>query len=251
MRIKVLSFNIRSMDDGEENTIRQRAPRLAIVISRYNPDIIGFQEFTPSWEEYIDKYYLDEYAFFNKYRTDIGWIESAPIMWKKDRFDCIKQGYFWLSDTPTIMSGGWDALGHNRICLYVLLKDKRSGKIFVYLNTHFGFGEDNQIKSVKLIHRYMDEMGKYPIFITGDFNMVPSSKPYSEMIKEVLDVNDRTIKDKSSTYHGYHPQQNLDAHIDYCFVSKNIVPIAFKIIKDLVDNKFPSDHYGIYAELQC
>ena len=70
MRIKVLSFNIRSIDDEGDNTIQQRAPRLAIVTSRYNPDIIGFQEFTPPWEEYIDKYYLDEYAFFNNIFTN-------------------------------------------------------------------------------------------------------------------------------------------------------------------------------------
>ena len=43
-------------------------------------------------------------------------------------------------------------------------------------------------------------------------------------------------------------QSNM--HIDYCFIDKTITPITFQIIDELVENKFPSDHYGIYAELE-
>ena len=250
MRINAVSFNIRCVDDENGNSIKERAPRLFTVIKPYDADVIGFQEYTPFWEDSIDRFFCDKYEFFHKYRTDTGWIESAPILWKKEKFDCLRRGCFWFSDTPEVMSGGWDDEKHNRICLYVILKDKKSGETFAFMNTHLGFGEENQVKSVRLIHQYMEKLSSYPTFITGDFNMTPSSRPYAEMVTKVADVNELTVRDRRSTYHGYNPQNDFEEHIDYCFINKDIHPIAFEIIDALVENKFPSDHYGIFAELE-
>lgn len=250
MLLKVISFNIRSVDDPNGHSIPERAPRLAKVVKPYNADLISFQEFTPVWEEFIPSCFGDEYEFFNKYRTDKGWRESPPILWKKEKFECLNRGYFWLSDTPEVMSGGWDTYPHNRICLYAILKDKASGKIFTLFNTHFGFGEQNQIKSVHLVQKYTKTVSNYPTLITGDFNMIPSTVQYGEMVKEFSDANALTINDRRSTYHAYNPQVDLNQHIDYCFIDKNITPITFKIIDEVVENKYPSDHFGIYIELE-
>ena len=249
MQIKVISFNIRCKDDENGNSVLERAPRLATVTAPYDADVIGFQEYTPFWEEHIERLFYGKYEFFNKYRTNTGWRESAPILWKKEKFDCLKRGYFWLSDTPEIMSGGWDDLPHNRICLYVVLQEKQSGKIFTFMNTHLGFGEENQVKSVRLIQEYSKKISSYPTFVTGDFNLTPSSKPYAEMVKKMLDVNGLTANDRRSTFHNYDLQKDYDAHINYCFVDENIKPVRFKIIDELVDNQFPSDHFGIFAVL--
>ena len=250
MILKVISFNIRCIDDDNGYSIPERAPRLSAVTMPYDADVIGFQEYSPFWEEYIRQYCGDKYEFFNQYRTDKEGLESTPILWKKDKFDCLKRGYFWFSDTPEVMSGGWDDYGCNRICLYVVLQEKNSGKIFTYLNTHFGFGVENQIKSVRLLQQYMENIAPYPAFVTGDFNMTLSSLPYAEMVKKFADVNELTVKDRRSTYHGYDKDNTYDEHIDYCFIDKNISPVSFKIIDEMVDGKFPSDHYGFYTELE-
>ena len=249
MSIKIISFNIRCADDENGNSIAERAPRLAKIIGKYAPDVIGFQEFTPPWTEHVEQYFGADYVIFNQYRTDTGWIESSPLLWKKDKFDCIKRGCFWLSNTPEKMSGGWDDFGHNRICLYALLQDKKDGRIFACFNTHLGFGEENQIKSVRLICRYMESLSAYPTFISGDFNMLPTSAPYAEMVKYFADVNELTVQDRRSTYHGYDLNNAYNEHIDYFFIDHKIQPISFKILDELIDGKFPSDHYGIYTEL--
>ena len=250
MRIKAISFNIRCANDENNNSILERAPRLACVITPYDADVIGLQEYTPEWEAPIFAHFSQSYEIFNQYRTDTGWIESAPILWKKEKFDCLKRGYFWLSDTPEIMSGGWDDLGHNRICLYALLQEKESGKTFVFMNTHLGFGEENQVKSVHLIQRYMESFSSFPTLLTGDFNMTPTSRAYAEMLKKATDVNAQTIHDRRSTFHAYQLEKDLNEHIDFCFVNEHVRPLDFKIIDELVDGKFPSDHYGIYADLE-
>jgi endonuclease/exonuclease/phosphatase family metal-dependent hydrolase len=249
MKLKVISFNIRCCDDKDGNTVAQRAPRLSTVTEPYDADVIGFQEYTPLWEEHIAKYYGDKYEIFNIYRTNTGHIESPPMLWKKDKFECIKKGCFWLSDTPEVMSGGWDTYGHNRTCEYAILKDKESGKKFTFMNTHFGFGNENQIKSAKLICDYADKLSDLPTFVTGDFNATPASDAYAEMVKRFTDSNGATVNDRRSTYHGYDPSVARDEHIDYCFVNEKIKPVALRIIDETVEGKYPTDHFGVYIEL--
>ena len=91
-------------------------------------------------EEYSTKTVSpDKYDIFNKYRSESN-LESTPILWKKDKFECLKTGYFWLSDTPEVESRGWDELYNcYRICVYAILKEKATGKTFNFMNTHFGF----------------------------------------------------------------------------------------------------------------
>ena len=250
MELNIVSFNIRCADDENGNSIEERAPRLSKIISNYDVDLIGFQEFTPKWENKIKKYFGAKYEIFNKYRAETE-EESAPILWRKDKFECVKTGYFWLSDTPEIESKGWDELYDcHRMCVYTILRDKERNKVFTFMNTHFGFGDDGQIKSVKLIDKYSKKISSYPTFIVGDFNMKPDSIAYDLMSKIFTDVNAVTENDLRTTYHGYHPEKITDAHIDYCFTDEKIRPVSQKIIDDLVNDMFPSDHYGLYIKIE-
>jgi len=251
MELKIVSFNIRCADDEDGNSIKERAPRLSKIISNYNVDLIGFQEFTPKWQKKIKEYFGDKYEIFNKYRSETMDVESSPILWRKDKFECVKTGYFWLSDTPEIESKGWDELFDcHRMCVYTILSEKESGKKFTFMNTHFGFGDAGQLKSVKLINEYVKQISSYPTFIVGDFNMKPDSVAYDLMTKTFTDVNAVTANDLRTTYHGYHPEKITDAHIDYCFTDEKIRAVSQKIIDDLANDMFPSDHYGLYIKLE-
>ena len=248
MTINAISFNIRYCDDADGNTICERAPRLKKVISKYDADVIGFQECTPPWEPILQDYYSAEYDIFGKHRGEDD-VESAQILWRKDKFDCIKTGYFWLSDTPDVPTREWDELCHcYRICIYAILEDRRDGKRFVVMNTHFGFGDKGQIKSVELVYDYSIKISPYPTFVLGDFNMKPDSAGYAAMTAHFTDAN--VARDLSPTFHGYFREKAKPAHIDYCFVDQNVIPVDQKIIDDLVDGKCPSDHYGLSITLQ-
>ena len=250
MELDIISFNIRCCDDKNGNSIEERAPRLNKIISQYEPDLIGLQEYRPKWEEHIDKYFGDKYEVFAKYRAESE-KEASPILWRKDKFECIKTGYFWLSDTPDVESKGWDErFDCFRMCVYVLLREKQSGKMFVFMNTHFGIGDDGQIKSVKLIEEYFKKFSSYPAFIVGDFNMTPDCVGYAAMTDKFIDVNAATTNDLGITYHGYYSEGINGMHIDYCFIDETIIPVSQKIIDDTVDGMFPSDHYGLYIKIE-
>lgn len=251
MKLNIISFNIRCCDDPNGNSIAERAPRLYKVTSEYDADIIAFQEYRPQWEPYIEKYFGDKYDIFNKYRSRDIDVESSPILWKKDKFEFIKSGYFWLSDTPEVESRGWDErFDCFRMCVYVFLKNKETDEIFVAMNTHFGFGDKGQVASAELIYDYRKTFSDFPAFITGDFNMTPVSAGYKAMTKNFDDLNAVTVNDLRDTFHDYNPDEFKDQHIDYCFIDKSIKPISQKIIDATVDGKFPSDHYGLYIELE-
>ena len=247
--IKVVSFNIRCCDDKNGHSILERAPRLYESISRRAPDVIGIQEYRPRWEEHFEKYFLDEYEIFNKYRCDKH-VESAPILWKRSVFECLDKGYFWLSDTPEEMSEGWDTIGCKRICEYAILRRISDGVKFTFMNTHFGFGDDCQVKSAALIAEYAKKISDYPTFITGDFNMTPDSLGYAEMTKSFTDLNAVLDNDKRATFHGYAPEKHSDYHIDYCFFRAGVKPVSRELIDEDYDGKYPSDHYGLNIELE-
>ena len=250
MKLSVISFNIRFCDDDNGNSIAERAPRLAAVTLPYGADVIGFQEYRPAWESHIKAFYGSQYDMFLKYRSETDDKEATPILWRRDRFDCVKTGWFWLSDTPEVESRGWDALFNcYRMCVWVILKHKESGKTFTVMNTHFGFGDKGQVDSARLIYDYSIKISPHRTFVIGDFNMTPHSMGYAAMTERFLDVNACTGNDPTTTFHAYDPEKVNDQHIDYCFTDQAITPLRHRIITDTVDGKYPSDHYGLCIEL--
>ena len=64
MNLKIVSFNILCADKGENYLISDRAPRLKAVISPFDPDVIGIQEYRDTWEPHIREQF-PEYDMFN------------------------------------------------------------------------------------------------------------------------------------------------------------------------------------------
>ena len=250
MKLKIVSFNIRGRDDPNGHSLAERVPRLYSIINGRSPDVIGLQEYRPTWDVHFKDTFLRDYDMYNLYRETTGVLESAPILWKKECFECVKKGSFWLSDTPEKESKGWDEkYDVCRICSYVILKEKRTGKQLCFMNTHFGFGDSCQIKSAKLICEYSKKISDLPTFCTGDFNMRSDSFGYAEIVKKFSDLNKLTSNESGTTFHGYAPEKHKDQHIDFIFIDDSITPVSFEILRDTFDGKYPSDHYGICGQI--
>ncbi len=250
--LKVVTFNILcSGSKGEGNTIPERAPRVKKTLDALDADVIGLQEVTERWMPYLEQDYGAEYEIFNQWRKSTN-HESTPILWKKDRFDCLEKGYFWLSDTPTFEYGEpWDEKFHcTRICMWVKLWDKKEEKSFTFFNTHYGFGGDYQARSSAMILSYMKALGG-PCFVTADFNMCAGTPGYLKFTERLVDVNAATVNDPRATYNGFKDDPYICKPGDLCFITpETITPITSKLIAEKVDGKFASDHYAVYYELE-
>ena len=245
--MKVITFNLRYCDDADGHEISARAPRLKKILSKYDADIMGFQEVVPEWFENIERDYSEEYGIFNFYRAKTN-LEGNTILWKKDKFELLDKGQFWLSDTPDVESKGWDERFHCfRIVIWAKMRELASGKEFIFANTHYGFGDKGQTDSADLIHKRLKDF-ELPIILIGDFNMKPDSAGYGQITKYYIDVNEMTARDTATTFHGY--GRCNGEHIDYCFITEDIIPEDSILITDTVDEKYPSDHYGILSKIK-
>ena len=117
------------------------------------------------------------------------------------------------------------------------------------MNTHFGFGDKCQIDSSDLIYKYNKQITDLPTFITGDFNMTPDSLGYKQITKYYKDVNKHTLNYIGTTFHGYDPETK-NTHIDYCFIDEKVTPLKTVLLDRSFDGKYPSDHFGLYFELE-
>ena len=263
MKLKVITFNICCSDGPEGHKLEECAPRVIDVLKTQDPDLIGIQEATPRWFGLLDCFIKESgYEVFNMYRAESN-KESTPMLWKKDKFECLDKGYFWLSDTPEVESKGWDEYGCHRICMWAKLKERSSGKEFIYSNTHYGFGDKCQVDSTHLIVSRLKAMGNPRLFVTADYNLTHESLAYGELTKEFIDVNAETSRDFAPTYHGYDlanamtdeeirvTGKTFGCHIDFCFADKNgITPVSAKVLRPSYDGKFPSDHNPVVFELE-
>lgn len=244
--MKVMSFNLCCWGDNELS-VSNRAPRVKETILKYAPDLIGVQEATPWWMSYL-KENLSEYNSVGVGREEDGLGESSAIFFKKSIFDLKSAETFWLSETPDVVSCGWDA-AFNRVCTIANLIRLEDGKEFYYYNTHLDhIGSEAQVNGIKLINESIRKHQGYPVIFTGDFNVTPDSKAYAEVfLKDAREVSE--YMSNKGTFHAYGelPVEEV-CIIDYCFVSEDIAVKDYKVITDKVDNQYISDHYPVLVE---
>lgn len=254
--LNVMTYNIRlNVAVDGENAWPLRKDYLTSQIQFYEPDILGVQEATPN--QVIDiSSILSNYNQIGIGRDGEGKGESSNIYYIKDRFILKESNTFWLSDTPNEISKGWDA-AYNRVCTYVLLKDKKSKKNIWVFNTHLDhIGEEARTKGIKLIISKIGELNTKndPLIFMGDFN---SQSDTDRIISLKQQMNDsREISEEkpfgpSGTFNGFNHNEPVTALIDYVFLSKNnkLKVKKYAILSDSKDLKYPSDHLPVFVKL--
>lgn len=255
--LKIVTYNIRlDLANDGENAWSNRKDYFCSQLAFYEPDVFGVQEALPHQVTDIASA-LPKYNYIGIGRDGIGKGESSNIFYKKDRFDLIKENTFWLSETPDVMSKGWDA-ALNRICTYALLKDKKSKHFFWVFNTHLDhIGELAKTNSIQLILLKIKILNtkNYPVFFMGDFNSEPSEERIVNLKKEMLDSYDVSVEKPfgpTGTFNAFKHYEAVTKRIDYIFLSKNskLQVTKFAILSDSKDLKYPSDHLPVYAEFE-
>jgi endonuclease/exonuclease/phosphatase family metal-dependent hydrolase len=254
---KVMSYNIRydTPSDGEF-AWPKRKDFWVSQIRFYEPDVLGIQEALPN-QVFDIQSLLPEYDHVGIARDGVNKGESSNIFYKKDRFEVLQESTFWLSETPDVISRGWDA-ALNRICTYVLLKDKLSQVSFWVFNTHLDHrGELARTNSIRLIVSKIQELNTqdYPVILMGDFNSVPEDERMVMLKNEMLDSRDISIEKPfgpTGTFNGFKHQEPVTSRIDYIFLSKNnpFTVQKYAVLSDAIDLKYPSDHLPVYIELR-
>lgn len=258
--VKVMSFNIRMDNKGDgDNQWTNRKDFACRLVHFYQPDLIGTQEVLH--HQLMDmKQRLPDYGVAGVGREDgkeKG--EYSAVFYKKGRFELLENNTFWLSEQPeAVGKKGWDA-ACERVVTWAKLRDKLSGQVFYFFNTHFDhMGQVARHESALLLKGRVAEIsGKYPVIVTGDFN----AEPDSEVVQLLTDLSDSKHFADSRRMAGfrYGPEYSFHDYgrlpiaerkmIDYVF-TRNIKKVLISaILTDTEGVLFVSDHYPLLVSL--
>lgn len=255
-QINVATFNIRQKNNSDVgNMWDDRKIPLTNLIQYHEFDIFGIQEgFIEQVNDMQDQ--LPGYSYIGVGRDDGKQQgEHSAIFYKKDHFKLIESGTFWLSDTDLSKPNkGWDA-ALPRICTWGIFKDKKNGKKFIFMNTHFDHvGVLARTESAKLILEKARELAKdLPLILTGDFNISQHNEAYftlanSGIVKDVYDLT--PIKyEPNSTFNGWGKSLKTNERIDHIFITKPFKVKKYGVLTDTYMGKFPSDHFPVFVQL--
>ncbi|NDV77996.1 endonuclease/exonuclease/phosphatase family protein [Dysgonomonas sp. 511] len=280
-KLTVASYNIRnanSHDAERGNGWQQRCPVISQLIQFHDFEIVGMQEVKHNQIEDLQNS-LPEYGYVGVGRDDGKTQgEYSPIFFKKERFDVIKSGTFWLSENTDYPNKGWDAV-LPRICSWVELKDRQSKKQIWFFNLHMDHvGVNARKESAKLVLAKIKEMcGKDPAVLTGDFNVDQTNESYALLANSGI-LSDSYLNAKiryaqNGTFNDFNPSLKTESRIDHIFVTKHLTPIRYGVLTDTYwvsraagekvqsenfpkevsleeyEARLPSDHFPIVVEL--
>jgi endonuclease/exonuclease/phosphatase family metal-dependent hydrolase len=250
------TYNVRydtPKDTG--NSWKDRAPVVAALIRFHDFDIFGTQEGLKNQLDDISNA-LPQYTRYGVGRNDgKDQGEHSAIYFKKNEFNLLKKGDFWLSQTPDKPSLGWDATCCNRICSWVYLEHKKSKKKFYFFNAHFDHqGVEARKESSKLILQKMKEIvGKDAVVFTGDLNGGHDSEWYktlstSAYIKDSYNEVQYPYANNAS-FNSFGAAKGRTEIIDHIFISNHFTVQKWGILTDSYDGRYPSDHFPVVAYL--
>lgn len=250
--ITVMSANVRCISPGDlgKKSWLYRADLIIKNVAQNAPDIIGFQEVTKYHYSYLCDS-LKGYDSVIEYRDETALSEGCPVFYNTSKFTLVDKGSFWLSETPEKMSIDWGAACY-RICSYVILNDKSSGKNFVVFNTHLDHVSDEaRIKGIGVVLDKISQFGGLPAMIMGDFNAEEDTETYKAVTKNFNDAKYQTQDTmQSCTYQNWGAELDNPC-IDYFMISKTGFNVnSYKVITKTYDGVYPSDHFPIVMKVQ-
>ena len=251
--LKVMSYNIRlgTAKDGT-NSWEYRYPATALMLKDQMPDVFGVQEAFDFQVKFIEENFKDYDCVGVGRDNGKSEGEHMSIFWNKKNVKMLKWGTFWLSETPEKPSKGWDA-ACKRTATWALMKDKKTGKHFYYVNTHLDHrGSEARRQGLNLIVSRIDEINQkgYPMVLTGDFNMKPDDAALTGLEQRMQSARKIAPKTDNHATLNLWGKGKADMVIDYIYVSGfSACPEYHTVNEKYGQWKYISDHYPIYAKL--
>lgn len=249
-----MSYNIRYNNPADApNDWNSRKAALTALISERKPDFLGLQEALYEQLVFVNDQLGTAYGFVGVGRDDgkeKG--EFSPLIYRQDRWELIQSNTFWLSETPSEISVGWDA-AMERICSYGQFKHKITAKKVWVFNTHFDhMGLEARTASARLILETIETLNSQQeaVILMGDLNMTPDMEGIqllSEHLTDPLSLSHIKLKGSYGTFTGFKTKGPFEQRIDYVFTKDLHVSEYIHLDNSYGPHRrFPSDHFAVY-----
>lgn len=261
LEFRAASYNIRynSPDDiASGNGWSVRHTQVANLFHKYGFDIAGTQEASNSQLDLIMPQ-LGGYSYFKHAyggKTD-GTAHNCITFYKTSMFTLLDSGVYYYSQTPDVVSKGWD--GDYRICSWGKFREKATGIEFFFFNSHFYWqGTQARPPSGPLhVEKTKAIAGSYPAISTGDFNSTPSTSQVAAIMTLYSDAFFITetprVGPEGTGFAGGVFTGSPGGRIDYVFL-KGFKARDYKVLEDQYLNgnnvmSYPSDHLPVTSKV--
>ena len=235
----------------------RRCHLFAQQINDVMPDVLGVQELNSIWQGKFEEL-LPQYAYYgvkrggdDKEQTS----EMSGIFYLKDKYELVESDTFWISLTPEKESK-FEGAACYRICSFVVLKNKNTGKLLAHFNTHLDHvSTEAQDLGGRLIAEKAEALnskyGESTTVITGDFNQFPDGLAIKALEEKGFTKACDTVADgkTNTTYQGW-GKDYYEAPIDFIFTNEASKISNYTVHNYKMDDSFVSDHFMITAEVE-
>jgi endonuclease/exonuclease/phosphatase family metal-dependent hydrolase len=263
--LRLMSYNIlHSLNPLPWKNWSSRRPLVWHVIRTHDPDVLAMQEVLNGQLEDFAKEFGASYAWVGHGHSGATSGEILPVAWRRDRFELVAHEFFWLSPTPGVVgSRGWGGT-FPRVVTWVRLRERSSGREFIVVNNHWE--ANNELMEARresarlLLARAAGVPPAMPIFLVGDFNIVPTREKRNEPYRMLTQGSPPAFADAwllaaerrgpDTTTNRLHPAPNLQSseRKDWIFV-RGPVRLGRVTVDDYFREKlYPSDHLPVILE---
>ena len=264
--IKLGTYNIRYAGASGDTGWKDWSVRKEFVvqtITKYDYDLIGMNEVRQGVQlNYLIEQLGASYDYTLQNDEHGGY---NPIFFKKDKFELMDSGTFFLNSkdlTKPILS--WDnSNGNYRFTGWVKLKEKETGKILFFFETHLDHqGETARNEQARInMEQIRSIAAGYPAIICGDHNASKTRIPFYNMksaymqdsrqvatTKVNIDDGDGSFgKHKVDGRDFWDPNNKKGSRLDYIWV-RGVDVNEYRTINDTFGHEeTPSDHFAIQA----
>ena len=235
----VMSFNLLVAKESEPDRFNAALTQ----INAADPDILGVQECSVLWYEFLCQHLGDRYAVVGELNHTSTQMWRNAIFYKKDKFELLETKTQWLSATPSGASRLPDETQY-RILTYAVLKDVKTGATFAHCNTHMTIIEEVRESQFKVLVKLLEKLD-YPIVMTGDFNTREGSQYY----QKITDFGLYSAHVMTSANDPAHTVSS--SSIDFCFVDPaHMGVVKHEVIEETVNGVEPSDHNAVVVKFR-
>lgn len=253
--IRVASHNIHYIrPNAPDDDWNERRDAVAAVIGEMAPDILAFQEM----ESFVggvnhQNLQLDWVLKHHPQYATGAFSDNAnafpitqPILYRRDRFTLLDQGFFFFSETPDVIySRQWDGR-YPYFASWIQLRDQTHERDFFVFNYHNDYASrSNRRRSSELTAQRIEQISAgAPVILVGDFN----APVWFREVEHFESSGLTPIKPDGSTNRVL--GLKLLPAIDHILISDAFsAPARITVWDRRFEGEYPSDHFPISADI--
>lgn len=255
--LRVMTFNLRYASTEVPHAWAARRPVTKACLELNTPDLIGTQEGLAGQLADL-RADLPAYAMLGQGREGGAKGEYSAIFYRRERFELRETHDYWLSSTPEVPgSKSWHT-SLPRMVTWARLRDRTTGRVFVFANTHFDhLSEEARVESAKLVRARLGLLAPHePVLLVGDFNAAAkASAAYATLtadgfLTDLFRAAPQRSGEELNSFHGYRKPRSDGVHIDWLLGRGDWKPRTAAVITFAQGDEHPSDHFPVMVTLE-